>query len=133
MWPFDRKPKEPEKPWVYLGWQEVSYHTKEEPEVQTNAAVLHFYARGEELKERKVDFVRHSYIDWEAHRYYQQAVVPWLNGNSLWGPIEHPSEDFKDWTEEHHGYKHKDGKWYKPVQEYESENNILVFPKSGGE
>lgn len=129
MWPF--KPKEPKPPWMYLGWNEIKFADKKD--VVMDALVIHFYARGDKFKERKIGHVkrRSPYGDWEHHSYMQKMIVPWLNGENVWGCIKFPSAQFKKWTKEHCGYVWMGENWGKLAEKIEG--NVFKFPSKKDE
>lgn len=126
MWPF--KPKESIPKWMYLGWTEIAYTNGDDKRTNT----VHFYARGAGLKERRYEYINKNikYDDWKHHPYIQQYVLPWSEGNNLWGPIKHPSDVFKEWTRENEGWVWKGDWWHKPAQHVEG--NVFKFPHQKG-
>lgn len=108
--------------WVYLGWIEISF--VDENKQKLSSTTVHFYARGDKLKERKFECADYSY--WSRHAFVQQMIIPWVYGNNLWEPIAKPSENLKEWTKKDCGYEWKSNHWYKPVEHVEA--NVIKFP-----
>ncbi len=128
MWFWNRKPKQP---WIYLGWTEISFcDGPDDPKKRSQT--IHYYARGDDLKERRYDYeAKDKYDSWRSHEFIQQWVIPWAEGNNIWGPIRKPSENFKDWTKAKCGFEWKDDRWYKPAQKIEG--NVFAFPRKVAE
>src|SRR5262245_5774010 len=127
---FRSKPQEPQEPpkpkpeWVYLGWTEVSY--ADQRGKTTNKDTLQFYALTPDLKKRKANYVwPDQYM--KAHGWYQQMVIPWLEGGNLYIPIQNPSDWLKDYCERTCGYKRIDGKWVKPAPIEHREGNVVTL------
>lgn len=116
--------------WRYLGYTEVSY-TYIDDNNRKSTCVIHFYARGSDLMERKVDYDQWTTERVKSHGWYQKVVVPWKNGANLYSAIQRPSIWLKNYTEEKHSYKFIDGKWVKPAPKVEREGeNVLKFPEN---
>lgn len=122
---FKREPTKPELPWLYLGWSECTYNNGDG--AVAGHLTIHFYGRGDELEERRFEYVGQGKYDiWKYHWYIQQVIIPWSHGENLWTAIGHPSENFKGWTKEHCGWEWNGARWYKPAKKIE--DNIVEFP-----
>lgn len=84
--------------WNYLGLGEC--HWVNNNGKKTSTHIFHFWARGPKLEERKVETRGTGYED---HTWYQKEVLRWEKGDSVWRPIQEPSDFFKDWTAQNHG------------------------------
>ena len=78
------------KRWVYLGCNTLFYSDYVE---KGYAATVHFYIRNGDQSKRKVEiatvfeYTRRNIVH---SQWYQENVVPWLNGGNLWKPIRSP-------------------------------------------
>lgn len=126
MWPF--KKRQSSEAWHYLGYSEISWVSEGET---TDTAVIHFYGRGADLSERKVECVKQR--NFERHGWWQTVVVPWLNSGNLYDAISEPSEFFLDWTEQDSGYEWINRDWIKPAPVEKREGNIITLKVSSGD
>src|SRR5262249_29245074 len=132
-WFRKKEPKVPEKyrDWQYLGWTEIRYYKDGDPDTITSRHTIHFYAKEPELKTRKVEYheQKNTYYDpVKLHTYYQQQVIPWLNGANIYSAIYNPSVIFEKITKDMNGYERIDGVWVKPAPRVERDGNIVSFP-----
>lgn len=113
------------EPWHHLGYVEIVFTSGEKV---TGRCTIHLYAKGEGLTKRKVELGGSS-NNWESHTYYQQMVVPWLKGGSLYGPVDKPSDWFKDYVLQKTGYKYVGDKWVKPAPPVTKDGNVVSMVK----
>lgn len=118
MWPFKKSAPKSYREWVYLGWSPLKWSDSPDDHV-------HFYARGENMKDRRVECTT-TLI---SHKYYQRYVKPWLEDkkSNLWNPIVNPSDSLKSHTKDSCGYEFLDSKWAKPAPKIECEGNVIQF------
>lgn len=97
--------------WDYLGWSEMYFNDQNGKKARSNT--VHFSSR---RGYRKVTYSAPLDSLWKNHAFYTQSVYPWLQGDNLYGPINHPSDYLKDLTWNEHGQKWDPKKrWYKPI------------------
>jgi hypothetical protein len=73
--------------WRYIGYSDLVY--KSGTKKDQYADTIHFYVRDKNEKIRRIDYSGHS-IKNEAHEFYNQMIVPWLEGGDMWKPVCHP-------------------------------------------
>lgn len=129
----------PEEPWRYLGYTEVSWYDINDQENQIGWDVIRFYARGENLGQRRVEIGKDKYSPFCAntHSFYHKYVLPWRDSNTnLYPPIHSPSEWLIEYTKERFGYvrfDHFDGKWVKPAPVEKREDNVITLKVKNGD
>lgn len=109
------------EPWIYLGHTELKW-------TDAPSDIIHFYGRGENFTERKIEC--NGYI-YHRHCFYEKVITPWLKDAeaNIWKPIASPSESLQVWTQKKYGYKHIDNRWVKPAPEVERKDNVISWPK----
>lgn len=115
--------------WAYLGFAELKYTSPKDETKITDRFTVHFYADENELSTRKVEYGERSRFTVETHGYFEKCIIPWLNGENLWGPVLEPSEWLRKYTKEKTGYERVGGKWVKPAPIERREGNVITIKR----